>query len=238
MRDDRKLSVSVPISCAFYFVQHRLFGTSTEPDGILEMNSKDSCELSRRRSHLKNLLCGTEGSAILEFAIVLPLLVVFIVGIYDFSGAFNQKQKMEQAVQEGAIIAGAQPANDIETGNPNPDSVQPVVTTVFNSLTGSGVILKGACNPPGAVSRPGSTALTWVYTITGCSSSNPTDNLIITINRGWAGAASGTVSVGASVRVQYPYHWRFNSVIQLLIPGASYLAITDLNESATIHSQM
>ncbi|MGA2426160.1 MAG: TadE/TadG family type IV pilus assembly protein, partial [Terriglobales bacterium] len=49
------------------------------------------------------------GSAILEFAISLPLLVVFVVGIYDFSGAFNQKQKIEQAAQEGAIVAGAQP---------------------------------------------------------------------------------------------------------------------------------
>jgi len=50
-----------------------------------------------------------QGAALLEFAISLPLLVVFIVGIFDFSGAFNQKQKIEQAAQEGAIIAGAHP---------------------------------------------------------------------------------------------------------------------------------
>ena len=66
----------------------------------------------------------TEGSALVEFAIALPLLVVFIVGIYDFSGAFNQKQKIEQAAQEGAIVAGAQPMNDIEPANGNPDSLQ------------------------------------------------------------------------------------------------------------------
>ena len=40
-----------------------------------------------------------QGAALLEFAISLPLLVVFIVGIFDFSGAFNQKQKIEQAAQ-------------------------------------------------------------------------------------------------------------------------------------------
>ena len=57
-----------------------------------------------------------QGAALLEFAISLPLLVVFIVGIFDFSGAFNQKQKIEQAAQEGAIIAGAQPMSDIATG--------------------------------------------------------------------------------------------------------------------------
>ena len=46
------------------------------------------------------LLHDVRGSALLEFAITLPLLVVFVVGIYDFSGAFNQKQKIAQAAQE------------------------------------------------------------------------------------------------------------------------------------------
>ncbi len=62
------------------------------------------------------MLEDARGSALLEFAITLPLLVVFVVGIYDFSGAFNQKQKIEQAAQEGAIIAGAQPMSDIASG--------------------------------------------------------------------------------------------------------------------------
>src|SRR5580698_11577343 len=64
-------------------------------------------------------LKGDQGSAILEFAIVLPLLVVFVVGIYDFSGAFNQKQKIEQAAQEGAIVAGGQQTTDINSSNPD-----------------------------------------------------------------------------------------------------------------------
>src|SRR5258707_2729557 len=91
---------------------------------------------------------NVRGAAILEFAISLPLLVVFVVGIYDFSGAFNQKQKIEQAAQEGAIVAGAQPMSDIASGNGDPDSLHPVVTAVFNSLVGSGVLAKGACVPP------------------------------------------------------------------------------------------
>src|SRR5260370_11682874 len=95
------------------------------------------------------LLREVKGAALLEFAITLPLLVVFVVGIFDFSGAFNQKQKIEQAAQEGAIIAGAQPMSDITSGNGNPDSLQPVVTTVFNSLASSGVLPKGTtCIPP------------------------------------------------------------------------------------------
>src|ERR1700686_220523 len=174
------------------------------------------------------------GQAILEFAITLPLLVVFIVGIYDFSGAFNEKQKIEQAAQEGAILAGAQPTSDMQPiAKSNPDSLQPVVTAIVNSLVASGVVNE-SCTPPGRVT--GGSNLIWTYTISGCPGS-----LVITINRGWeagAGTADSPAALGTVVTVQYPYSWRFNSVIQLLLPGANYAATTQLTESATVHNQM
>ena len=195
------------------------------------------------------LLQEVGGSALLEFAIVLPLLVVFVVGIFDFSGAFNQKQKIDQAAQEGAIIAGAQPMSDIQPTTTNPTSLLPVVSTVFNSLLASGVLPQGTtCAAPGVISGPGTTpgtTLTWTYTISGCTTIAG-DQLIITINRGCVcgGSCAPTctsgppVSVGTVVTVQYPYHWRFNSVIQLLAPGANYAALTQLSESATVHNQI
>jgi len=194
-----------------------------------------------------SLLREVQGAALLEFAITLPLLVVFVVGIYDFSGAFNQKQKIAQAAQEGAIIAGAQPMGDIAPSSSSaptsPDSLLPVVTAVFNSLATSGVLPSGTtCTPPGAVSGPG-TGLAWTYTISPCSSTG--DSLVITINRGCVCGSCGPVcasgppySVGTMVTIQYPYHWRFNSVIQLLVPGASYAATTQVTESAMVHNQM
>jgi Flp pilus assembly protein TadG len=193
--------------------------------------SEEPMHFARARkihSSFASLLSDVQGAAILEFAIVLPLLVVFVVGIFDFSGAFNQKQKIEQAAQEGAIIAGAQPTSDIASATA-PDSLLPVVTAVFNSLVGSGVLR--TCTLPAAASGP--TGLAWKYTISGCP-----DDLVIMIDRGWVSAAGSPRAVGTSVKVTYPYHWRFNSVIQLLIPGASYAAITQLSESATVHNQM
>jgi len=173
-----------------------------------------------------------QGAALLEFAITLPLLVVFVVGIFDFSGAFNQKQKIEQAAQQGAIIAGAQPMSDIASGNANPDSLLPVVTAVFNSMVASGVVPQGTCAPPVTPTHSGSN-LKWKYKISPCP-----DDLIITVDRGWLSASSSPAAVGTMVTVTYPYHWRFNSVIQLLFPGAGYAAITNLTESATVHNQM
>jgi Flp pilus assembly protein TadG len=182
-----------------------------------------------------SLLREVQGAALLEFAIVLPLLIVFVVGIFDFSGAFNQKQKIEQAAQEGAIIAGAQPMSDITSGNGDPDSLHPVVTAVFNSLAGSGVLTRGTCVPPGTAVHAGSN-LRWKYTISGCP-----DDLVIVIDRGWvspSASISTTVAVGTIVTVTYPYHWRFNSVIQLLFPGAKYADTPKLTESATVHNQL
>lgn len=180
---------------------------------------------------------GSRGSALVEFAISLPLLAVFLVGIYDFSGAFNQKQKVEHAAQEGAIVAGAQPLSDIQPANPNPQSLQPVVTAIFNSLVAANVITQGnqaPCAPPFVAQS--ATGVQWTYTILGCP-----DTLTITINRGWVPPNSTlgtTVTVGTSVTVSYPYHWRFNSVIQVLIPGSQYAATTNLSETATVQNQM
>ena len=200
----------------------------------------------RRRTARANsairFLHGNEGAALVEFAIVLPLLVVFITGIYDFGGAFNQRQKIEQAAQEGAIVAGAQPTSDFSpvAGQiSNPDSLLPVATAVINSLAGSGV-LTASCSASNKGHGP-SPALTWTYKITGCSSAYPNDALVITINRGWVAATSTAELdvVGTMVTVTFPYHWRFNSVIQLLIPGNStFQAVTSVTEIATVHNQM
>ena len=171
---------------------------------------------------------ASRGSALLEFAIVLPLLVVFIVGIYDFSAAYNQKLKMEHAAHEGALAAVGQPTGDEDA--PNPDSLQPAVEVVFNALASKGVLPlgnQGSCKTP-VVGTPNG-GVSWTYTISGCP-----DDLVITIDRGVYSAPA----VATAVTVSFPYHWRFNSVIQLLVPGASYAATTNLQQTATVHNQM
>src|SRR5437660_5349467 len=152
-----------------------------------------------------SLMKDVQAAALLEFAIVLPLLIVFVVGIFDFSGAFNQKQKIEQAAQEGAIIAGAQSMSDIASGNLDPDSLHPVVTAVFNSLADGGVLTKGTCVPPGTALHVGSSSnLKWKYTISPCP-----DDLVVVIDRGWVATSATSTSTTAAVAtiVTVTYHY-------------------------------
>jgi len=183
-------------------------------------------------SRLTDIARGTEASALVEFAITVPLLVVFIVGIYDFSAAYNQEQKLEHAAQTGAVIAAAQPRTDIYNGNASPDSLKPVVEVVFNSLATNNVLPLANQSPCAAASSSVTpTGLVWTYQISGCP-----DQLTIVINSA-AVQAGPPATVGTSVTVTYPYRWRFNSAIQLLFP-ANYSAITDLTETATVHNQL
>src|SRR6266542_3013525 len=69
------------------------------------------------------------GSQIMEFAISVPLLVVLVVGIYDFAQAFNVKQKLNFAVKDGARFGATQPTNDLSLSTPS--SVVPRRLHVF-----------------------------------------------------------------------------------------------------------
>jgi Flp pilus assembly protein TadG len=65
------------------------------------------------------------GSAAVEFALVLPLLVVLVFGIVQFGIAYNRTQGLQAAAREGARLASL------------PQSTQSDVTTrVNNALAG------------------------------------------------------------------------------------------------------
>jgi Flp pilus assembly protein TadG len=189
------------------------------------------------------LWSGDHASQIVEFAVSLPLLVVFVVGIFDFSGAFTLKQKLANAARDAARTAAADPASDLTNATtPVPASVADAFQVVenyliFNKINDCGI-------NPGSVTLVG---LTWTYsgTLNGC----PSPGLIVTINRGYyfprTGATVPTVScvaqapgggqvavVGTCVSIQYAYQWRFNRVIGLLVRGATYAGISTLSTTA------
>ena len=185
-------------------------------------------------------LCGTQAAALIEFAVSLPLLVVLVVGIFDFAGAFNLKQELNNAVREGARFAANQPSNDLSV--PTPPSVD-AVRFLVDSYLQTGHI--NDCGLSTASAIPGG-ALVWSYSASG---NGCPGTLTLTINRGNPTAVpvpphppypnlqetiNGTIYIPCTqVWISYPYQWHFNSVIQLLIPGANY-TFTNIQTDATV----
>jgi hypothetical protein len=178
-----------------------------------------------------SLLRATDAAALIEFAVALPLLVVLVVGIFDFGGAFNLKQELSNAVREGARFAAAQPSNDISPNILKPPSVDAIRFLVDSYLQTAHINDCGLSAVPEPASGGG---LSWVYTAsTGCPGGGA---LTLTISRGVLvpiTPSGATVNmVCSTVSIVYPYQWHFNSVIQLLVPGANY-TLTNLSTSST-----
>jgi Flp pilus assembly protein TadG len=184
-------------------------------------------------------------SQIVEFAVSLPLLMLFVVGIFDFSGAFSLKQKLANAAQQGARVAAADPANDLG-GTSLPASVSDAFQVVDNYLLNSKV---DDCGLNGVTGAGGGGTMTWTYTASGCPGGG---TLTLTINRGYTIPQSSSTPAAANctaqspngqltliatcVSIQYPYSWRFTRVASLLgsttgPPGTFSTTAVALNEN-------
>ena len=185
---------------------------------------------SRLRRWMAALFADTSGSQMLEFAVALPLLVVFVVGIFDFGEAFNTKQKLTNITREAARFASALPTNDLDAiGTP------PSVTAIRDLVDSH--LLEMRMNDCGLATQAGvnGPALTWTYTAGGGGCAAP---LVLTIDRGasFPTAVGGyTFNVVSShVTLQYPYRWQFNKVIGFLAAGATYPGISLLTTDAIV----
>jgi Flp pilus assembly protein TadG len=166
------------------------------------------------------------GAQLVEFAVTLPLLMVFVVGIFDFSGAFTLKQKLTNAARDAARAAAAEPASDLnQSGSSSPASVNDAFLALDNYLATNHI---NDCGISATGSRSG---LTWTFTASGNGCVAPGLKLII--NRGYyfpqTGAVLPSVScapsalsngqtavIGTCVSIQYAYRWRFSRVASLL----------------------
>jgi Flp pilus assembly protein TadG len=153
------------------------------------------------------------GSQIVEFAVSLPLLVLFVIGIFDFSGAITLKQKLTNAAREGARVAAADPANDLAGSSaPLPASVGDALQVVDNYLLAEGI---NDCGLSRALPTPSGT-LTWSTTVNSCPGAGA---LKLTINRGClTPQTSGQTTiyeVNTCVTLVYPYSWQFGGVAGL-----------------------
>lgn len=177
---------------------------------------------------------GSEGAQLVELAVILPLLIVIIVGIFDFSQAFNLKQRLGDAAFQGARVGSSEPTTDFGQTSPPPTSVTAIRDVVHTYLKRAEISPCGL----GPVSASASPPLTW--TATGACASG---TFTLTIQRGYTfpatvtGVASQVNVVATQVTISYPYQWTFNRVIHVLVPGASYAGVSQLTTTAIVPNQ-
>ncbi len=72
----------------------------------------------RHRILRKNWRKDDQGAALVEFALVLPLLLLLLLATVEFGYAFRTHQILQNAVREGARFS-ALPGNEVSSLNPN-----------------------------------------------------------------------------------------------------------------------
>jgi Flp pilus assembly protein TadG len=191
--------------------------------------------LFRLRNRVRVCFLSDRAAEIVELAASLPVLVIFVVGIFDFTNAVTLKQKLTNAAREGARVAAADPAADLS--DPTSSSGFPAsVTDAFYVV--DRYLLASRINDCGLNSQPltPGSGLTWTATATGlgCTGSG----LILTINRGClSGASAGSTGndiVSTCVTIQYPYSWQFASVAGLF---GSFKLPTGITTTATAYNE-
>jgi Flp pilus assembly protein TadG len=153
------------------------------------------------------------GSQIVEFAMVLPIFLVFTIAAFDFGHVFALRDKLDNSAREGARMAAAQSLNGEVSGSPPSANTTAVAEGVFNYLREAKVV-QGCTLNSGASSG----TFTWTFSANNCP-----DNLSVTVERDYLVPVGATTVSMSRVTVSYPARFLFfHRVIGLLAPGASY----------------
>jgi Flp pilus assembly protein TadG len=214
---------------------------------VFTMNSEIKARrFSQRRCGLKGITTGlrvpvsaaahkfstrlrdTEAAELLEFALALPLILVMVAGLLDFSRAYNIKQKLSNAAREGARYESSETA---DTSDSNPQSVPTLRDDVVTYLTNAGINTSFIGTTLAYDPSPGVCTGTY-YTTVG------TTNYGLMVERCVPVLDTTTSTTIPSTRVTlyYPYDWTFgfNNIIKLLLPSSTFTNPINIQADATI----
>ena len=100
---------------------------------------------------MKKLIRDQEGTAVVEFAIVLPLLVMIVFGIIEFGLLFYDKQVITNASREGARLG-------IVATSPLPRKSDTDIIVKVNEYTNNNLVsfsgVKIVTFPPSTITHP------------------------------------------------------------------------------------
>jgi Flp pilus assembly protein TadG len=148
------------------------------------------------------------GSELVEFAALLPILLVLVVGLFDFATAYNLRQKLANAAREGARLGASQSMLDLTQSAP--PSVLDIHDAVVTYLQGANVDTSFI-----GTTMASSGTFTWTYYSSGTYGLKI--ERVVQYPSG-CGSPSNPCSPGTRVTLTYPYNWTFgfNQIVSLL----------------------
>lgn len=169
-----------------------------------------------RRISSKNVILRAEqqGSVIVELALMLPVMAIFILGAIDLGVIVREHQVLQNAAREGARFS-ALPANNIDPSNPTA-TANSIRDKVINYLAQERITITSTnCTADGAVPKQ------W-----NCGAITISQQFPITTVVGGV----TTVDYGSSVAVTYNRSF--------LLPGGSVLKFNSvsLNGNSVFHN--
>lgn len=148
-------------------------------------------------------LYSSQGSQLVEFAMVLPLLALILMGTIEFGGAFTLKHRIGNATREGVRFAIDEASADISQWPAVAPTTQAILNDILTYMTNTGVNVCGLTSSSGASSTP--SYGDWVFS---SSCSDTGGQISIEINRGITFVDSRGVTVtAAKVTISRPYKW-------------------------------
>ena len=79
---------------------------------------------------------GDSGAVAIEFALVVPVLILIVFGIINFGFVFSQQSTLNNAVREGARRAVVNDPFNGASVNANPRTCNGIITSIKNELAG------------------------------------------------------------------------------------------------------
>ena len=174
------------------------------------MKSQHTCVLSNGRPAARAFLRGAEGAQLLEFALVLPMLLVIVFGAADFGAAWALKDKLTNAARDAARIAVSQSRADLT--QTNPPSVQALRDVIANYLTNAKVT---TCVIGTTATSAGPFAWQYTSSSTGCGA------FLLKIERNYTFVSGTTTILATRVTLTYPLTWTIGRLMKLMIPTST-----------------
>lgn len=144
---------------------------------------------------------GSRGAQLLEFAFALPILLLLVMGAWDFGSAFLLQDKMTNAAREAARVSASTGSNNPAVGatcdgaNATPCVIVAAVNALKLYMTNAGIDL--SCIDPNSPSQ--TVGEQYTYTCAG--------GIQVVINRDFIVITSGLPVVSTQVSFSYPVTW-------------------------------